>query len=61
MGNMIYTRKTPFFSKMLNLAGSDQSVGGEPREVAGGTVQTAVLHVLSTDLGASQSQGERRG
>ena len=59
MGNMIYTRKTPFFAKMLNSAGSDQPVGGEPRAAAGGAVPAAVLHVLSADLGAPQSQGER--
>ena len=50
MGNMIYTRKTPFFAKMLNSAGSDQPVGGEPGETAGGAVQAALLHGLPPEL-----------
>ena len=45
---------------LLTVAGSDQSVGGEPGETAGGAVQTALLHGQPPVLGASQPQGEMR-
>ena len=37
--------------------GSDWSVGGAPGETAGGAVQTAVLHGISSDFGITKSKG----
>ena len=41
-------------------AGSDQPVGGEPGEAAGGAVQTALLHGLPPVIGAAEPKGELR-
>lgn len=43
---------------LLTVAGSDQSVGGEPGAAAGGAVQTALLHGLPPVLRAAKPQGE---
>ena len=57
--NMIYTRETSILTENLieksTLSGSDQPVGGEPGEASGGAVQTALLHGLPTELGATKS------